>query len=143
MNRVDIAKADIFNGEESFSSDQLSKILELALVENRPEFVELLLQNGADLNCFLTYDRLYYLYNSYGVLADSKKAPIFEIYKMKYNCNSEKIFITFKRLKHILRQLTIEDMKFKFLPKDLNDIKEDDEEIEFELKRYLVSFVFN
>lgn len=141
MNRIDIAKADIFNGEESFTPDQLSKILELALIENRPEFVELLLQNGADLSCFLTYDRLYYLYNSYRVLPDSKRAPLFEFYKLKYNCTSDRIFVTFKRLKHLLRSVvekSFDSMKFKFLPKDLNGIRDDDEEVEVELKKYLV-----
>ena len=39
--------------------------MELALLQNKPEFVELLLENGVNLNSFLKSRRLYYLYNSY------------------------------------------------------------------------------
>lgn len=63
-DRIDIAKTDIFNGEEYLSPNQLCKLFEMALVENKPDFVELILQNGVNLDSFLTYGRLYYLYNS-------------------------------------------------------------------------------
>lgn len=39
--------------------------MELALLQNKPEFVELLLENGVNLNSFLKIRRLYFLYNSY------------------------------------------------------------------------------
>ena len=67
-NRIDIAKSDIFNGEEKFTSEQLFKLLEIALVEDKPEFVALLIENGVFLEQFLTYGRLYYLYNSFKVI---------------------------------------------------------------------------
>lgn len=62
-NRIDIAKSDILTGDENIHTDQLSKLLEIALAENKPEFVELLLENGADPAKFLTTGRLIYLYN--------------------------------------------------------------------------------
>ena len=66
-NRIDIAKSDIFTGEEIFDSTQLSKLLEIALIDDKPEFVKLLLENGTSLESFLTYGRLYYLYNAKSV----------------------------------------------------------------------------
>ncbi len=63
-DRIDIAKTDIITDEFFLQPSQLAKLLELALVENKPDFVELILQNGANLDAFLTYGRLYYLYNS-------------------------------------------------------------------------------
>jgi hypothetical protein len=63
-NRFDIAKSDIFNGSKQFRPDELSKMLETALVDDKPEFVKLLIENGTNLDSFLTYGRLYYLYNS-------------------------------------------------------------------------------
>jgi hypothetical protein len=38
---VNLAKNEIFTGEERFSPGQLCELLEIALVENKPEFVEL------------------------------------------------------------------------------------------------------
>lgn len=110
----------------------------MALIENKPDFVELLLQNGADLNLFLTFGRLYYLYNSATILQDSKRAPLFEIYKLKYNCSSDKIFINFKKLRNFLRQFTIEDMKMRFIPKDLLVISDEENDVEAEIKTFLV-----
>ena len=117
-NRIDIARSDIFNGEENLNTFQLNEILEMALIENRPLFVELLLQHGLDLNSFLTKNRLYYLYNSITIARDSKRAPLFEIYKLKYNFEIDKIFITFKKLKHFLKNYISEELDFDFLPED-------------------------
>ena len=66
-NRIDLAKTDIFTGEETFKSEQLMNLMEMALIENKPEFVELLLENGVNLKAFLKTRRLYYLYNSISV----------------------------------------------------------------------------
>jgi hypothetical protein len=63
-NRDDIAKNDIFTGEEEFKQYELYHLMEIALIENKPEFIELLLENGLNLNSFLTFRRLIYLYNS-------------------------------------------------------------------------------
>ncbi len=69
-NRLDVVvKNDIFSsGTESLEPNQLEKLLEIALIEDKPEFVKLLLDNGTNLTNFLTYGRFYYLYNSKEVL---------------------------------------------------------------------------
>ena len=82
-NSVDIAKSDIFTGEEEFKPNQLNNLMEIALVENKPKFVKLLLENGLNLKTFLTYRRLIFLYNS-------QKVNIFN--KLDDNIN-ELIFI--------------------------------------------------
>lgn len=66
-NRDDIAKSDIFTGEEEFKSHQLANLMEMALLQNKPRFVELLLENGLNLKSFLTIRRLCFLYNSFKV----------------------------------------------------------------------------
>jgi hypothetical protein len=78
--------------------------MQIALIENKPEFVELLLENGVDLNSYLKTRNLYYLYNSHYVIIKSfnlylqnnltlfqfikiktieKKSPLFQFYKKK------------------------------------------------------------
>lgn len=54
----------MFNGEEYLNRHQHNKLLEIAIVENKPAFVELFIENGMNLDSFLSYGRLYYLYNS-------------------------------------------------------------------------------
>jgi hypothetical protein len=44
--------------------------MEMALIQNKPKFVELLLENGLNLKSFLTIKRLYFLYNSHKVIID-------------------------------------------------------------------------
>ncbi len=64
-NRVDLViRNDVFANSESLEPYQMEKLLEIALIENKPEFVKLLLENGSNLESFLTYGRFYYLYNS-------------------------------------------------------------------------------
>ncbi len=63
-NRKDIAKNETLSGDERFNHDELGKLLEIALVDNKPEFVKLIIENRVNLDSFLTYGRLYYLYNS-------------------------------------------------------------------------------
>jgi hypothetical protein len=72
-NRDDIAKDEIFTGEEDFTSHQLNRLMELALLDNKPKFVELLLENGLNLKDFLTVKRLLFLYNSNKVCFDRNK----------------------------------------------------------------------
>jgi len=66
-NKIDIASNDIFNGKEEFTSKDLNKLMEMALIFNRPSFVELLIENKLVLDDFLTPKRLYYLYNAINV----------------------------------------------------------------------------
>ena len=62
-NRVDIAKLDILTGEEEFTDEERDQLFEMALVQDKVEFIELLLETGINLNAFLTEERLYSLYN--------------------------------------------------------------------------------
>ena len=70
-NRIDIARELIFTGDESIKPDELNNLLEMALILNKPDFVELLLENNVNIVEFLTCRRLYYLYN-YDVVSDQR-----------------------------------------------------------------------
>ncbi|XP_029141347.1 transient receptor potential cation channel subfamily M member 5 [Protobothrops mucrosquamatus] len=61
-NRVDIAKSEIFNGDVEWKSCDLEEVLMDALVNDKPEFVKLFVDNGANIYDFLTYSRLQSLY---------------------------------------------------------------------------------
>ncbi|XP_058518641.1 transient receptor potential cation channel subfamily M member 5 isoform X6 [Ochotona princeps] len=63
-NRVDVAKSEIFNGDVEWQSCHLEEVLMDALVGNKPEFVRLFVDSGADVGAFLTYGRLQQLYRS-------------------------------------------------------------------------------
>ncbi|XP_010633960.1 transient receptor potential cation channel subfamily M member 5 [Fukomys damarensis] len=63
-NRVDIAKSEIFNGDVEWKSCDLEEVMMDALVSNKPEFVRLFVDNGADVADFLTYGRLQQLYRT-------------------------------------------------------------------------------
>uniref|UniRef100_A0A8C7EDY0 Transient receptor potential cation channel subfamily M member 5 n=1 Tax=Nothoprocta perdicaria TaxID=30464 RepID=A0A8C7EDY0_NOTPE len=63
-NRVDIAKSEIFNGDVEWKSCDLEEVMMDALVNNKPEFVKLFIDNGANMSDFLTYSRLQRLYCS-------------------------------------------------------------------------------
>ena len=81
-NRVDIAKNDIFNGDEVFKAKELFALFELALILDKPDFVELILESNLNVYEFLSYKRLYYLYNS-------------EIVYKLFNNNNKKMFFYF------------------------------------------------
>ncbi|XP_062431941.1 transient receptor potential cation channel subfamily M member 5 [Rhea pennata] len=63
-NRVDIAKSEIFNGDVEWKSCDLEEMMMDALVNDKPEFVKLFIDNGANMSDFLTYSRLQRLYCS-------------------------------------------------------------------------------
>lgn len=60
---MDISQ-EILDSEVCLMPGELNKLLLLALVENKPKFVGLLIAHGANIESFLTYGRLYYIYNS-------------------------------------------------------------------------------
>ncbi len=142
-NRSDIAKNYIFTGEEEFHADQLANLMEMALLQNKPEFVMLLLQNGLNLNSFLTVKRLYFLYNSHRAQTDVKRAPLFQRFKKKYksgpssssSSSSKHGIITFNSLIKLLKDYLFEDFEPDFLPKDVENTKL--------LEHFLVSKIFN
>jgi hypothetical protein len=73
-NRSDIAKTEIFTGDESFNPVQLQSLMELAIIENKSDFVDILLENRVNLSTFLTNRRLLYMYN-----ADKVRFLIFDL----------------------------------------------------------------
>ncbi|XP_028917337.1 transient receptor potential cation channel subfamily M member 5 [Ornithorhynchus anatinus] len=79
-NRVDIAKCEIFNGDVEWKSCDLEEVLMDALVNDKPEFVRLFVDNGADVRDFLTYSRLRDLYRSV-----SPKTLLFHLLRRKHD----------------------------------------------------------
>ncbi|CAF1036957.1 unnamed protein product [Brachionus calyciflorus] len=137
-NRIDIAKNNILIGEEEFTSDQLSKLLEIALIDNKPEFVQLFLENGANLNNFLTNGRLYYLYNSESIHEEFKRTPIFYVFRDIFGLKNSNFFISFKKLRTFFKQYIFEDSDFKFFPFDIDLLFETNtDEQQQQLKNHL------
>ncbi|XP_078514877.1 transient receptor potential cation channel subfamily M member 2-like isoform X2 [Lissotriton helveticus] len=62
-NRLDIAKSGIFNSEWSWKPEDLYPALTLALTENKPQFVQLFLDQGVCLQDYVTEKTLLQLYN--------------------------------------------------------------------------------
>lgn len=58
----------MFAYDENLEANQLAILMQMAMIENRPEFVEIILEAGIDLKSFLNKRRLYFLYNSHGVI---------------------------------------------------------------------------
>ncbi|XP_005064199.2 transient receptor potential cation channel subfamily M member 5 isoform X1 [Mesocricetus auratus] len=78
-DRVDIAKSEIFNGDVEWKSCDLEEVMMDALVSNKPDFVRLFVDSGADMAEFLTYGRLQQLYHSV-----SPKSLLFELLQRKH-----------------------------------------------------------
>lgn len=68
-NRADVAKEFIFTGEEEFKPGQIEALMEIALLENKPKFVEMLLESGLNLSEFLTSKRLVSFYEKHDVIS--------------------------------------------------------------------------
>ncbi|XP_067849808.1 transient receptor potential cation channel subfamily M member 5 [Heptranchias perlo] len=78
-NRVDIAKSEIFNGDVEWKSCDLEEVMMDALVNDKPEFVRLFIDNGMNMYDFLTYGRLQELYCSI-----SQKCLLYELLLKKH-----------------------------------------------------------
>nr|XP_033783909.1 transient receptor potential cation channel subfamily M member 5 isoform X2 [Geotrypetes seraphini] len=78
-NRVDIAKSEIFNGDVEWRPRDLEEVLMDALVNDKPDFVKLFIDNGANMYDFLTYGRLQDLYCSI-----SHKCLLYELLLKKH-----------------------------------------------------------
>uniref|UniRef100_A0A914RLK3 TRPM SLOG domain-containing protein n=1 Tax=Parascaris equorum TaxID=6256 RepID=A0A914RLK3_PAREQ len=63
-NRVDIARSDIFVLGQDWPKAALNNAMMEALINDRVDFVRLLLENGVSMNKFLTVSRLEELYNT-------------------------------------------------------------------------------
>ncbi|XP_069752796.1 transient receptor potential cation channel subfamily M member 5 [Narcine bancroftii] len=77
-NRVDIAKSEIFNGDVEWKSCDMEDVMMDALVNDKPEFVRLFIDNGMNMYNFLTYARLQELYCSI-----SQKCLLYELLMKK------------------------------------------------------------
>ncbi|XP_053308236.1 transient receptor potential cation channel subfamily M member 4-like [Spea bombifrons] len=63
-NREDIAKTELFHGEIHWRASDLEDTMTDALVNDKPSFVKLFVDNGMNLVDYLTYGRLEELYSS-------------------------------------------------------------------------------
>ncbi|XP_026064209.1 transient receptor potential cation channel subfamily M member 4 [Carassius auratus] len=63
-DRVDIAKSELFNGDIHWRYEDLEESMTDALVNNKPHFVRLFVENGLNILDYLTYHRLESLYSS-------------------------------------------------------------------------------
>ena len=114
-NRYDIAKTDIFTGEEDFSISQLENLMEIALVKNTPNFVKLLLENGVNIKSFLTIKRLTFLYNSYKIRYAAKKSALFQLFSQKYFAKKDLFVITLGGIRDFLEDYLFEDFEPEFI----------------------------
>ncbi|KAM4715466.1 transient receptor potential cation channel subfamily M member 4-like [Anableps anableps] len=63
-NRVDIAKSELFNGNIHWRYDDLKESMTDVLINDKPQFVQLFIENGLNIVDYLTYGRLEQLYCS-------------------------------------------------------------------------------
>ncbi|XP_069803260.1 transient receptor potential cation channel subfamily M member 4-like isoform X2 [Dendropsophus ebraccatus] len=63
-NREDIAKTELFHGEIHWEASDLEDTMTDSLVNNKPSFVKLFVDNGMNIMDYLTYGRLEELYSS-------------------------------------------------------------------------------
>ncbi|XP_053514216.1 transient receptor potential cation channel subfamily M member 5 [Artibeus jamaicensis] len=63
-DRVDIAKSELFNGDVEWKSRDLEEVMMDALLSDKPEFVRLFVDHGANVADLLTYGRLQQLYRA-------------------------------------------------------------------------------
>uniref|UniRef100_A0A4X2L3R0 Transient receptor potential cation channel subfamily M member 5 n=1 Tax=Vombatus ursinus TaxID=29139 RepID=A0A4X2L3R0_VOMUR len=78
-DRIDIAKSEIFSGDVEWKSSDLEEVMMDALVNDKPEFVRLFVDNGASVPDFLTYGRLQELYR-----AVPQKSLLFQLLLRKH-----------------------------------------------------------
>ncbi|KAJ8309654.1 hypothetical protein KUTeg_012798 [Tegillarca granosa] len=62
-NRIDIVKNELFTGDRMWKPGELNEIMFTALLTNKVDFVDILLDHGVSLREFLTKKRLLLLYN--------------------------------------------------------------------------------
>lgn len=63
-DRFDIAQMFLLTGQEKLKRSELEYLMKLALIYNKPKFVEYFLETGLDLNSFLTKEIYSDLYNN-------------------------------------------------------------------------------
>jgi len=135
-NRVDIAKIDIFTGEEKIEASELRDLLKMALINDNTEFVELFL-DLVDLESFLTVSILNELYNSKKLRDNAKKCPLFKLYPYE---RSEPI-ITSNGLKKFFKRYFFDEFDVKFLPDNMANTNAGNERVQYPAKN--MSVIFN
>lgn len=113
-NRCDIAKSEINLSEINIA--KLQTLFEMAIAENKCEFVELFFENGISLKSFLTVRRLYFLYNSSKIQRAEKKAPLYQL--LKKEKIPKKFNIEFETIRKLCAKLNSDIVEVKFLQKD-------------------------
>jgi len=120
-NRIDLVKMKLF-GKVDLEMNQLSDLMEMALVENKPEFVKLILDSGLDLKSFLNTRRLYFLYNLHNVVEKlEKKSPLHRFYRNRMPNPSDthhNHLITFKDIEKVFKLTFFDGFQPHFLPQD-------------------------
>ncbi|CAF0919426.1 unnamed protein product [Brachionus calyciflorus] len=107
-NRIDIAKDFIFTEDKDWKNGVLNDLMYSALVGDKPDFVEIFLENDCDINEFLTYRRLLKLYND-----------------LSKTCLLYKKLIKKKRLKHKINDNLALTFKFKEIGEIIEDMTDD------------------
>ncbi|KAG9267415.1 transient receptor potential cation channel subfamily M member 4-like [Astyanax mexicanus] len=70
-NRVDIARSELFTGDIQWKNESLESFMTDALVNDKPQFVRLFIENGLNVQEYMTFGRLEELYRS---ISDSSVA---------------------------------------------------------------------
>lgn len=83
--------------------------MEMALVHNKPKFVELILENDIKLADFLTKNRLLSLYEPQNIPATQNITPKTTLYQL----SSEDL--SFQKIKKLFKKFMFQDFDPKFL----------------------------
>ncbi|KAM9304805.1 transient receptor potential cation channel subfamily M member 2 [Gastrophryne carolinensis] len=89
-NRVDIARSEIFTDEHQWKPADLYSFMTAALIDNKPAFVKLFLENGVRLEEYATQETIINLYNNTdsSCLFHSKLTKVIE--DEKFRCGFSK-----------------------------------------------------
>ena len=131
-NRVDAARKLIDNLDNDLDQEMMNSLLELSLIENRPDFVEMLLEKQINVKSFLTERRSYFMYNSPMLKIENEKPPLFQILNL-----NQTDYITHKHIKDIVTNLSSDLIDCNFLIDDTEFLGD------YEVKILFESFMVN
>ncbi|XP_070579638.1 transient receptor potential cation channel subfamily M member-like 2 [Ptychodera flava] len=138
LNRCDIAKDHIITAERQpewqGNTDSLDEIMFLALRQNKADFVELFLAHIVDMDRFLTYDRLWKLYDSVvrGDVGDADiRISTGHILKEKLHVASQPSEEILEKVGSLLRKLTEDeyDALYQERPKEGKKVSDPDKHL--------------
>ncbi|ODM97521.1 Transient receptor potential cation channel trpm [Orchesella cincta] len=89
-DRVDIAQAEVFVYGREWSRDNLEHAMMEALVSNRLDFVNLLLEHGLNMQQFLTASRLQALYSSKRIQSKLIESVLMELSQIRTSSSKKK-----------------------------------------------------